>query len=52
MRDWGPNQIDSTRENALQDRERCGGVRHPGVMFGHFPTLPTYVLRDLLLGTT
>ena len=51
MGDWGPDQVDSTSKNTLQDRERRSRVRHPRVMFSHFPTLPPYVLRYILLRT-
>ena len=49
---WGPDQVNSPRENVFQDRERSSRVRHPGVMLGHVPTLPPYVLRHTLLQTT
>ena len=49
---WGPDQVNSPRENVFQDRERSSCARHPGVMLGHFPNLPPYVLRQILLRTT
>ena len=48
----GPYQVDSARDYFFQGHERCIRVRHGEVMFNHFHTLPPYVLRDVLLGTT
>ena len=48
----GPDQIDSAREYFFHDRDRRNRVRHTGVMFSHFPTLPPYVLRYGLMRTT
>ena len=48
----GPDQIDSARDYFFNDHDRRNRVRHPGVMFSHFPTLPPYVLRYGLMRTT